>query len=216
MSRAIFVAVALLVAESASAWPWYRSPSPAEDPPPKPLKNGPLEVTREFYKALHAGDAAKAAKLAVGDAKPALSAYVRLARAHRQLEEAVAKKFGQEEAALVGYGNKVQSEVKALLGATEEIDGDEARVTGEDGRILAALRKIGGRWKVELQDSISTEAGKRRIAKGAAATESEARRVMAGVRAGRYPDAESAVRDFQLRVAKATGEPEVDDGGAAL
>lgn len=217
MFRALVAAVALLSSGTAAAWPWYRSPAPAEEPA-KPLKDGPLEVTRAFYKALHAGDATKAAKLTAGDARPALAAYVRLARAHRQLEAAVAKRFGDEEAALVGYGNRVQSEVKALLGATEEIDGDEARVTTVDGRTLATLRKVGNRWKVELQDAVAGAEGRRRITRSAAATESEAKRVMDGIRAGKYSDAESAVRDFQTRVAKATGAEAgaVDDGGAAL
>lgn len=216
MFRALVAALALLTAGSAAAWPWYRSPPPTEEPA-KPLKDGPLEVTREFYRLLHAGDAAKAAKLALGDAKPALAAYVRLARAHRQLEAAVAKRFGRDEAALVGYGNKVQSEVKALLGATEEIDGDEAVVLSLDGRALASLRKVGTRWKVELQHGASTAAGRERISKSAAATEGEARRVTEGIRAGKYRDAEAAVRDFQTRVAKVAGAAaEPDDGGAAL
>jgi hypothetical protein len=101
--------------------------------------------------------------------------------------------------------------VKSLLGAEEEIEGDEARVTSVDGRILATLRRVGKAWKVELDELVATPGGAARLSKTAAATEAEARRVVAGIRAGKYEDAESAVRDFQQRVAKATQAAEAQE-----
>lgn len=217
MFRVLLAALAVTAALPVGAAPRLRRV--AEDPsaeasPPQP--GGPLEVTRSFYRALHAGDAAKAAQLAAGDTKASLRAYVRLARAHRDLEAAVVRRFGRDEAGLVGYGNRVQAEVKSLLGASEEIAGDEARVTSLDGRILATLRRVGKSWKVELDDIVARPGGSARLAKNAALTEAEARRVAAGIRAGRYADAEAAVRDFQLRVAKATSasQPEDEEGTA--
>jgi hypothetical protein len=219
MFRGLVAALAVMVALPAVAGP--RSRGDAEEPStnaqPTRKGGGPLEVTRSFFRALHAGDAAKAAQLAAGDTKASLQAYVRLARAHRDLEAAVARRFGREEAGVVGYGNKVQAEVKSLLGASEEIEGDQARVTSMDGKILATLRRVGKAWKVELEDTVATPGGSARLARSAALTEAEARRVAAGIRAGRYADAETAVRDFQERVARASGAAQAEEEeGTAL
>jgi hypothetical protein len=212
MFRALVAALAVAAALPAGAGPWSHvetAADPSEPAAPKP--GSPLDVTRSFYRALHAGDAAKAARLTAGNTKPSLEAFVRIARAHRDLEAAVARRFGRDEAGLVGYGSRVQAEAKALLGAEEEIDGDEARVTSLDGRILATLRRVGKAWKVELDELVVTPGGAARLSKTAAATEAEERRVVAGIRAGKYADAESAVLDFQQRVAKATQAAEAQE-----
>jgi hypothetical protein len=216
MFRPFALALAVAAALPAGAGP--RSPVETADPSAStaPKSEGPLDVTRSFYRALHAGDAVKAAQFTAGNSKASLQAYVRIARAHRELEAAVARKFGREEAGIVGYGNRVQAEVKALIGAEEEIDGDEARVTSLDGRVLATLRRVGKSWKVELDDLVVTPSGAARLTKAAAATEAEERRVVAGIRAGKYEDAESAVRDFQRRVAKATQAVEEQEEGTPL
>ena len=48
----------------------------------------------------------------------------------------------------VGYGRKLQAEIKGLLGATAEIEGDRARVAGLDGTTISTLRRVRGAWKV--------------------------------------------------------------------
>jgi hypothetical protein len=170
----------------------------------------PLAVTRAFYRALHAGDPAGAARLVHGDGRPVLDAFVRGARAHRRVEAAVAQRFGREAAGLVGYGNRVQAEVKALLGAGEDIDGDEATVSALDGGTLATLKRVGAAWKLELDDELLSPAGKARVAREARAAEAAARTVVAGLRGGRYPDAGAAVRDFRSRARLPGASPPAD------
>jgi hypothetical protein len=205
MVRAVATTVALALAGTASAAPARRA-GPA----------APLEVTQAFFQALHAGDVGRAARLAEGNARPAIAAMVRSAKAHRELEAAVAKRFGRDEAARVGYGNRVQSEVKALLGAQEIVQGDEAEVVTLDGRTMATLKRVKSAWKVELDDDALTKDGQARLAREADATVAAARAVVPAIRAGRYRDAPAALRDFRARVAAKLGvppPPDVDDEG---
>jgi hypothetical protein len=196
------------------------APPPAFAAParPPPAEASPAEVTRAFYRALHAGDAAAAARLADGDARPVVEAFVRSARAHRDVEAALARRFGPAAAARVGYGNRVQSEVKALLGAEDVIEGDEAQVVTVDGRPLATLKRVEGRWKLELDDAVLTPQGQARVRAEARAAEAAAKTVVAGVRRGKYPDAGAAARDFQRRAGLPEDRPGpgAQDGGVDL
>jgi hypothetical protein len=183
--------------------------------PAAPGAAGPLDVTRAFYKAVHGGDAAAATRLVPAAVRPALASWVRLGEAHRRLEAAIAQRFGEREAGLVGYGDKVQAEVKALLGASERIAGDAAEVVSLDGRVLATLKRTRQGWKVELDDALASAAGRERLAREAGAAERAARRVAQGLRAGRYDDALAALRDFRREVAAALGEPLPPEGAPA-
>jgi hypothetical protein len=165
----------------------------------------PLDVTREFYKALHAGKARAAAKLTAAgeDAEPALRSFVQISRSYRSLEEALAKRFGPEGAEQVGYGRKVQSEIKALLAATVEIEGETARVAALDGHTITTLRNVGGAWRVELEEALETPEGRAAFAVQARATEGAAKQVVPRIRTGKYATARAAVDDFENRIARA-------------
>jgi hypothetical protein len=174
--------------------------------PPDAAPGGPLAAARGFYQALHAGDARRAASFAAGDVQPALASFVKLSAAHRTLEAALAERFGAEAASLVGYGNKVQAEVKALLAAQEELDGKGgARVAALDGSTLATLKQVKGAWKVELDAAYATPDGQARLAREATANEEAARLVGDRVRGGKYEDPRAAIRDYQEAVAVRLG-----------
>jgi hypothetical protein len=190
MTRPLAIAAALLAAAVVGAAP----------------ARGPLEVTRAFYRAVHAGNAVAATKLVAPDVRPALASWVRLGEAHRRLETAIAGRFGEQEAARVGYGNKVQAEVKALLGASERIAGAQAEVVAVDGRVLASLKRTRDGWKVELDDALASEEGRTRLAQEAEAAERAGRLVARRLGQGEYEDAAAALREFRQRVAAATGE----------
>jgi enoyl reductase-like protein len=164
----------------------------------------PLDVTREFYKALHAGDARAAAKLTTAvDAEPVLRSFVRISKSYRALEAALAKRFGADAAEQVGYGRKVQDEVKALLGATAEIEGDMARVAALDGQTITTLRKVKGAWRIELEDALDTAEGRAAFSAQAQATEDASKQVVSRVREGKYATPRTAVDDFEARIARA-------------
>ena len=169
-----------------------------------PKNAGPLDVTREFYKALHAGNARTAAKLTANDdAEAVMKSFVRISRSYRELEAAIAKRFGAEAAGDVGYGRKVQAEIKGLLGATAEIEGDRARVAGLDGATITTLRRVRGAWKVELEDLLETAEGRAAFAAQAQATSGASKQVIAAIKAGKYATSRAAVDDFEARVARA-------------
>lgn len=189
------LALLLVLVASATTPALARGASTAADP---------LDVTREFYKALHAGNARTAAKLTANDdAEAVMKSFVRISRSYRELEAAIARRFGAEAASDVGYGRKVQAEIKGLLGATVEIEGDHARVAGLDGETISTLRKVRGAWKVELEDLLETAEGRAAFAAQAKATSGASKQVIAGLKAGKYATSRAAVDDFEARVARA-------------
>ncbi|HET7752324.1 MAG TPA: hypothetical protein VFK85_00325 [Anaeromyxobacteraceae bacterium] len=202
-SRHLVLALALGLAAFASARPaTAATPAPRGAPAARSIE--PLDVTREFYKALHAGNARAAAKLtSASDAEPVLRSFVQISRSYRTLEEALAKRFGPEAAEQVGYGRKVQSEIKALLGATVEIDGDTARVAGLDGHTITTLKNVRGVWRVELEEALETADGRAAFAAQARATEGAAKKVVPRIRSGKYSTPRAAVDDFEAQVARA-------------
>jgi hypothetical protein len=193
--RLLLAAVAIGVVAGIGATVEVAAAAPSADP---------LDVTRDFYKALHAGDARAAAKLtAAADAEPVLRSFVRISKSYRALEAALAKRFGADAAEQVGYGRKVQDEVKALLGATAEIEGDTARVAALDGQTITTLRKVKGAWRVELEDTLDTAEGRAAFTAQAQATEEASKQVVARIREGKYTSPRVAVDDFEARIARA-------------
>jgi hypothetical protein len=173
---------------------------PAGAAPPRE----PLEVARAFFDALHRHDAQAAAALADGpEAARTLRAFVRLSKAHADLEEALRARFGEEAAAQVGWRSRARAEALAFLAARQEVAGDRALVLAGDDRVIAVLRLRAGAWKVELSEAENLAAGApelERAAEGARqATEQVARRL----RAGAYGSGEEAIADWQGRAEKA-------------
>lgn len=168
----------------------------------------PVEVTRAFYQALHAGDAAGAARLVDGPhAAEAAAAFVTLARAYQELEQALVAKFGPDAAHAVGYADRVAAEDRAVASARAEVEGDRATVLHED-HPLATLHRVDGAWRVVLEEDLSTEQGVAALTEEARASAAAAERVTPAIRGGLFDDPENAVEAFQ-------SELEVGRGGAA-
>jgi hypothetical protein len=167
----------------------------------------PREVAVAFYGALHRLDAGAAAALATGpDAARTLAAWVELARAFARLEEALAARFGPDAGSRVGYRAKVKAEADAVQGSRLEAEGDRARVLADDGRVIAALRRVEGRWKVDLSEAANLAGGVVALERDAEGTRRAAGEVVSRLRAGGYRDEEEALADFRARAARATEE----------
>ncbi len=160
----------------------------------------PLDVARAFYDALHGGDAEGAAKLAGSpNARPATDSFVKLANAYRDLEGAVAERFGSEAARAVGYRDRVAAEHEALRQAKERVKGGEATVTDGD-KLLATLRKVNGAWRVVLEEALSTERGVAGLALEAEASRKAVARVSPSIRQGLFDGPEDALEAFRNEV----------------
>jgi hypothetical protein len=160
----------------------------------------PLDVARAFYGALHGGDAEGAAKLAGSpNSRPATDSFVKLANAYRDLEGAVAEHFGSEAAHVVGYRDRVAAEDEALRQAKEQVKGGEATVTAGD-KLLAALRKVNGEWRVVLEEALSTERGVAGLALEAEASRQAVARVAPSIRQGLFDGPEDALEAFRNEV----------------
>ncbi len=208
--RLRLLAAAALALALACAGPGARRP---EGTPAAPASS-PLEVTRAFYGALHGGDAEAAAKL-VGspNARPATHAFVRLANAYHELELAVTERFGPEAARAVGYGERIAAEDEALRAATARESGEDAVVTSAGGQTLATLRKVGGAWRVLLEDALSTERGTAALTLEAAASWEAASRVAPAIRHGLFDAPEDALEAFrnEVSVALQRGPPDLTE-----
>jgi hypothetical protein len=158
---------------------------------------GPLDVTRAFYGALHAGDAAAAAALVASpNASFATASFVKLARAYQQLESALREKFGPDAARTVGYARRVQAEDEALRDAEAAVDGDRALVSSGE-QTLATLRRVNGAWRVLLEDALTTEEGLAALRLEADATLEATGRVVPAIRGGLFDGPEDAVEAFR-------------------
>lgn len=69
--------------------------------------------------------------------------------AMKKLDEAARAKFGEEQGAMFGRFNRSPDFAQLSKDAKIEVNGDEATVTGKDGKPLK-MRKDGGEWKVAL------------------------------------------------------------------
>lgn len=191
--------VLLAACLSACAGGAARVSAPAAEP------STPVEVTRAFYRALHAGDARSAGRLvasARGDA--AAAAFVEKAAAYQRLEAALRDRFGDAAARAVGYDERVAAEERALRAAQEEVRGEVATVADGEHR-LASLRRVGSEWRVVLDEALTSEAGIVALASDAVASRRAAERVVPAIRAGLFDDPEDALEAFRNEVAIASG-----------
>ena len=183
------------------------APAPAED-----AAGSPLSVARAFYGALHGGDAPRAAALVASPhAARAAEAFVAMAKAYQSVEDALHARFGPEVEG-VGFAARVAAERAALREATATVEGDRATVTGRGGT-LATLRRVGGAWKVTLDDALASEEGIMALASEAEASWRAAERVAPAIRAGRFDTADDALQTFRNELAMA-GANEVRDRAA--
>lgn len=173
--------------------------------PPAAAEAAPLEVTRAFYRALHAGDAASAARLVDGPrAGEATAAFVQLARAYEALEQAMVARFGREAGRAVGYAERVAAEEDALRSARAEVEGDRAAVLSGE-RPLAVLRRVDGAWKVVLEEALAGEQGLAALEREAEASAAAAEKVAPAVRGGLFDSVADALEAFRNEVEIARG-----------
>ena len=171
----------------------------------------PVEVTRAFYRALHARDATAAGRLvATAQGGAAAASFIELAAAYQSLEATLRERFGDSAARAVGYAERVAAEERALQEATEAVSGEQATVTAGDHR-LAALRRVGGAWRVVLDEALTSDAGLAALAAEAGASRRAVERVAPAIRAGLFDDPEDALEAFrnEVSVAMGGGSPEL-------
>jgi len=174
---------------------------------PRPeAEAGPLAVARAFYGALHAGDAAGAARLVEGPhAGEATTAFVEMARAYSAVERALAVRFGPQASRVVGFAERVEAEDEALRTARAEVRGDAATIVSDD-HPLAMLRRVRGAWRVVLEDALSSEQGLAALVGEAKASATAAEKVAPAIRGGLFDDAENALEAFRNELELARGE----------
>lgn len=189
-----------LAAATALALAAAGAPALAGEPPA-----APREVASAFFAALHRLDAEGAAAHATGpEVRRTLSALVKLLRAYAALEAALETRFGPAGARGVGYRAKVEAEDASLRGAREEIDGDRARVRAGDGRVVAALARVKGAWKVDLRSAENLAEGTAALERDAEGTRRAAAEVARRLAAGDYRGEDEALEDFRDRAEGAT------------
>jgi len=175
------------------------APAPGEGAPA--AAGSPLDVTRAFYRALHDGDAERAARLVESpNAAAATASFVKLAKAYEAVEGALRDRFGPEAAHAVGYADRVAAEADALRVAEALVKGDHALVTAGD-HTLATLRRVGGAWKVVLEDTLTSEQGLRTLVLEADAARDAAERVAPAIRSGLFDGPEDALEAFRNEMA---------------
>jgi hypothetical protein len=178
-------------------------------PQPGAEEGTPVAVTRAFYGALHAGDAAGAARLAEGPhAGEVTAAFVEMAHAYSTVERALAARFGPDAARAVGYAERVKAEDEALRTARAEVKGDAATVLSDD-HPMATLRRVRGAWRVELEDALLSGQGLAALAGEARASATAAEKVAPAIRGGLFDDAENALEAFrdELELARGGSSP---------
>jgi hypothetical protein len=113
----------------------------------------------------------------------------------------------------VGYASRVAAERAALAGADAAVEGDRATVTG-GGSTLASLQRIGGAWKVVLEDALATDEGVAALEAEADASRRAAERVVPAIRGGLYDSADDALEAFrnELSTAGVGEEPDLPPG----
>ena len=121
----------------------------------------PKATAMAFAKALQAGDDSVARQLAVGtdQDQQVLSSMLDFTRAMKTLRESAAKKYGDKAEEVTGGGLNVDS-AKALEDADIKEQGDTAIVTSTKPQpSTMSLKKIDGKWKVDLTDTLKGAAG---------------------------------------------------------
>lgn len=175
----------------------------------------PLGAARAFFAAVHALDGEGAARhLDSPRARAIGGALVRLAGAYRDLERALARRFGPAAEEAVGFGARRAAEERELAEAREEVDGDRA-VIRAGGREVVHLRRRDGAWRVEPGPGLAAPGGAESLAHQAEAARAAVDRVAPVVAAGLVDDLGAALQLFRNELARQAGEaaPEPDRRG---
>ena len=115
--------------------------------------DSPKGAASAFFKAMESGDAKAARAVAVGSEKQLamLDLLVPVFGEFKKLENAAVKKWGEEaRKGLSQDGQGGPDFDKQLKAATEKTDGDSATISPPDNRDPIRLKKVDGRWKVDM------------------------------------------------------------------
>jgi hypothetical protein len=121
----------------------------------------PKAAALAFAKAMEAGDANTANQIAVGtdQDKQVLAAMMDFTHSVKTLRESAVKKFGDKADEVTGGGMNVDS-AKAMEDTETKEDGDTATVVATKPQPSTMhLKKIDGKWKVDLTETLKGAAG---------------------------------------------------------
>jgi hypothetical protein len=166
------------------------SSSAAEETAAKTAKS----VALSFAKAIQSGDAAGVQAVVVNgeENKDRISAAVHVLSAMRELHGAALKRFGDEGAALLAGTTDLASDIAA---AEPKVEADRAEIAIKGGYPVV-LRRIDGRWKVDMQKMLDAAGGSPALALVMQQLAQE-------IQAGKYKSAQEALEAMSAKLIKA-------------
>lgn len=160
----------------------------------RPDLSTPKKAAMAFATALAAGDeqAMRAASTGTDEDFKGLLVLSETLRAMKRFQTAAVKKFGDDAKAIPDMSAAMSRQIEA---SDEKIDGDTATLVNKDrpDRHPATLRKLDGRWKMDLK-SISEGPQFARMKETAAKATKAIDGVTADVAAGKFPTFQDAMR----------------------
>jgi hypothetical protein len=171
----------------------------------------PKGAAEAFFKALEAGDAAKAKSLASGDPKQMelLDNLVPLVGNFKKMEQAAVKKFGDEGKKLLSNGGSASFDIESQMkDAKVEETGDTATITPakkekEEGKNSdpMKLKKVSGKWKIDMAAMPNAEQMDNPQAKKMFGAMSDAAKAMTvDIEAGKFKTVADAQQGFQQKM----------------
>jgi len=126
--------------------------------------DSPTDVAMAFARAMDVGDAAVAKSVALNGEEHTqlVDAMATMTRSQQNLLKVASQRFGASAQMLVGpYAAPGLAETVARSKLT--VDGDSAVLREQPDMIFLKLRRVEGRWRVDVAGSSETEARRREI-----------------------------------------------------
>jgi hypothetical protein len=155
----------------------------------------PKKAVTSFYVSVVRGDGSSARENVIEPAQvPIVDEARLLINGVRNFRRAGIEKFGQQKGEDISGGLPTLKDIEE---ASEKIEGDSAILATKSGKASLRLKKIDGRWKIDLLSLLpfkTNAASARKIFAGAAASANE---LAEKIRAGEFKTPEEA--DFALK-----------------
>ena len=170
----------------------------AEDAEVAPDLSTARSAALAWIDACWSGDARAAHKVLVDEERQRefMTGPLRFSAALRALESAAVKQFGDAGKRVTGYPDGSAKSIEKQLEIKEE--GDRAAASGREAVLPLQLRRIDGRWRVDLSGAIG-DARARRAAEASGAAAKVAEDMAAEVTAGKFQTADEARTVFRER-----------------
>lgn len=122
-------------------------------------ESSPKTTAIAFAKVLEAGDGEAAKQLVIGSDqdKQVLDAMIEFTNSVKKLRESAVKKFADKADEVTGGGMNVDSS-KALEDSEVKEEGDTATIIAHKPPSTMYLKKVDGKWKVNLTDTLKAAA----------------------------------------------------------